>query len=585
MKRADGNTVLGSLRRALSVAALADSADEQLLEQFVVHQDEAAFAALVRRHGPMVWGICQRLVAHQQDAEDCFQATFLVLCCKANSIGRSKLLANWLFGVARRAALNAQARRARRSRHETLCADLPDLPGVQPIPFDDGASVLDHELARLPSRYRLPLLLCGLEGMTHSQAGKSLGWPVGTVAGRLSRARELLRTRLERRGITAPGALLPVLAAVPSAPASVPPELAAASVRSAMALFMAGRSLSPDIPATVTSLVRGVLHKMLLHRVLTRSMATMLAVLALGGAVETWQFYLAAETNLVVPGTPGHGAPAPHNTVGAVTGKPMIRLPANPDEVVLRMDRLIDAGTTPSARLTVFADGRIQVEVPEGLGSLSAQELTKFLHGRKDKAKESKVPEPKILQGKLSRLELDELMRFAVIDQEFMTLDAATVKAAISNEYQRDGTVHDDTDATTTVFMVQTAYSKREVSWTQLARSAWDFPKVRPLQQLRGMEQRLAHLYYVLLAGGSERVNSVVDEMDSLLLTYYLNHPEIPRLTTADLSHVSPSADGSAIRYAFTRPKPSFGFVPQFAVSIAIPDRGLPFIESLIPPQ
>src|SRR4051812_5107173 len=114
MKRPESGSVLGSLRRALGASALTEASDVQLLEQFVAQQDEAAFAALLRRHGPMVWGICKRLVNHQQDAEDCFQATFLVLCRKAHSIGRSKLLANWLFGVARRAALNAQARRGRR---------------------------------------------------------------------------------------------------------------------------------------------------------------------------------------------------------------------------------------------------------------------------------------------------------------------------------------------------------------------------------------------------------------------------------------------------------------------------------------
>ncbi len=583
MMRTNGGTIISGLRRALGAGALADADDGHLLEQFVAHQDEAAFAALLRRHGPMVWGICQRLVAHQQDAEDCFQATFLVLCRKANSIGRSNLLANWLFGVARRAALNAQARRSRRARHETLYGELPDRPAAETLLWDDVPSVLDDELARLPSRYRLPLLLCGLEGMTHAQASKSLGWPVGTVAGRLSRGRELLRTRLLRRGVMAPGAVLPVLLIPQAAPACVPPQLVAASVRSAMALFMAGQSAPVEISATVASLVRGVLQKMLLHRVLTRSILAMVAALALGGVAESWR--ISAESYAPEPAGMNHPSPAPSNVVPAGPRLPIVKLSADPDAVVLRMDRLVDSAAGLGIRLSVFADGRVEVELPQGLHSLAAQDLTEFARTRAIMGQGIEAPAIKTVRGKIAKHELDELMRFTVMEQDFLTLSADSVKKSIEREYQKDWTVRDDTDTTTIAFTVQTADSKNQISWARLGRSCWNFPKVHKLGQLRAVERRLAHVYSVILAGGVENVDAIVDKLDAILLPYYKQYPQVPRLKAADLSQVMPAADSSSIRYGFLRPSLTSEFVPQFAASIVVPEHGEPFLDSVIPPQ
>jgi RNA polymerase sigma factor (sigma-70 family) len=537
----------------------------------------------------MVWGVCQRLVAHRQDAEDCFQATFLVLCRKAGSIGRSKLLANWLFGVARRAALNARARRARRARHEVLCAQLPEVPAAAPIPWDDALSVLDEELARLPSKYRVPLLLCGLEGMTHAQAGKSLGWPVGTVAGRLSRGREMLRMRLLRRGVLAPGAALSAWLGADAAPADVPPQLAAASVRSAVALCMAGQSAPADIPATVALLAGSVLRRMLVHRLLTKSVLIAVLVLVLGGAVGAWQLKRSVETPPPAPTGPVLTAEllgsARRSAPAELPGRPTVRLPADPSAVVLRMDRSVDSSAVPGTKVMVFADGRVVAEVPDGLVSLSAQELTQYVRGRPQGANERQAPKIKVLEGKLTALELDELMRFVVQDQDFLAFDPAAVKAAIWEEYKSDGSVPDANDATTTEFFAQTAQSKHQVSWSRLDRSLWNFPKVQSLRRLRGLELRLAHVYYVLLAGGPERVAEVVGRMERLLVFYYLNHPNAPRLTAADLCNVVPAADESAIRYEFSRQKDTFDFKPLFAATIVVPRQGEPFLYSLIPPQ
>lgn len=580
MNRPGSDSVLGSLRRALGASALAEATDEQLLHLFVAQQDEAAFAALLRRHGPMVWGICQRLVHHQQDAEDCFQATFLVLCRKAHSIGSRKLLANWLFGVARRAALNAQARRGRRARHETLCANLPDVPAKpDPSSWTDFRSVLDDELAALPSRYRLPLILCCLEGMTHVQASASLGWPVGTVAGRLSRGREVLRMRLARRGVLASGIVLPALLVADSVTGSVPPHLTTASLRSAVAFFMAGQSAPADISVAVASLVRGVLQKMMLHRLLTRSMLTALAVLAVGGAVG-----LCAHSYMPDPAPSSRPEPSPRNVVDAGPRKPTVRLPADPDAVVLRLHRIVDTDPAAPVQLTVFADGRVKAEVPEGLPSLAAQDLTRYVRARANAAR-TEHPDFKILQGKLSRTELEQLMRFVVFEQELLTVDADAVKTSICRLYESDGAVRDTMDTTTTTFMVQTADKTHQISWPRLDKSIWDFPKVSSLRQLRALDIKLAHIYYVMLAGGPERVGAVVDKLDSLLLPYYLKNPQAPYLTSADLSHVTPSAGGCSVRYQFARPSSKFDFLPQFAASIVVPSHGEPFLECVIPPQ
>src|SRR5262245_59467150 len=162
--------------------------DAELLGRFLDRRDEAAFALLVRRHGPMVYGVCRRLLPTDQDAEDAFQATFLVLARKARAAAPREV-GNWLFGVARRAALLSRRSIARRRER---VGDVPERPAT---PRDELRAVLDEELSRLPDTYRTVIVLCDLEGRTRREAAAMLGWPEGTVAGRLARARELLARR------------------------------------------------------------------------------------------------------------------------------------------------------------------------------------------------------------------------------------------------------------------------------------------------------------------------------------------------------------------------------------------------------
>jgi RNA polymerase sigma factor (sigma-70 family) len=216
--------------------------DRQLLGEFATGRDEEAFAELVRRHGPMVLGVCRQLLRHEQNAEDAFQATFLVLARKAGSIRSPEALPNWLFGVATRMATRQRTLAGRRQAREVPLVDsLPTRPEAMQ-PRAELWSVLCEEIGRLPERYRIPFILCYLDGETNEEAGRQLKIPAGTVFSRLARARKRLRERLVRRGI----AISPVLFAATLAKlprdltGDVSAELLAKTVRNAT-LFAAGR--------------------------------------------------------------------------------------------------------------------------------------------------------------------------------------------------------------------------------------------------------------------------------------------------------------------------------------------------------
>src|SRR5262245_46307337 len=181
------------LLRFLFAAAPEGVPDADLLRRFAATRDEAAFELLVRRHADLVWKVCRGVLRQDADAEDAFQATFLALARRADAI-RTPCAAGWLQRVAVHAALKQKAKRFRNAEFpeqvESVAARDPEL-----------AAVVHEELANLPEAFRLPVLLCDLEGHTHAEAAKQLGWPIGTVSGRLSRARDRLRERLTRRGV------------------------------------------------------------------------------------------------------------------------------------------------------------------------------------------------------------------------------------------------------------------------------------------------------------------------------------------------------------------------------------------------
>jgi RNA polymerase sigma factor (sigma-70 family) len=275
--------VLRQLRRAALVRDGAGMSDGQLLSHFVAERDGAAFAALVRRHGPMVLGVCRRVLRHPQDAEDAFQATFLVLARKAASIGRRELLGNWLYGVAHRTALDARAAAARRRAWERQVSPMPepeakDAAGAGP----DLRPLLDQELSRLPDKYRVPVVLCDLEGRTRRDVARQLGIPVGTLSGRLTTSRRLLARRLARRGLALSGAALLAALSPSAASAAVPPPLVAATVAAATAQ-------AAVVSARIDALAEGVLKAMLLKKLKFVTAVLLAMGLVVGAALLAYQ--------------------------------------------------------------------------------------------------------------------------------------------------------------------------------------------------------------------------------------------------------------------------------------------------------
>jgi RND family efflux transporter MFP subunit len=258
--------VLTQIRTLFNVGTIRDLTDGQLLERFATVRGEPAelaFAVLVERHGPMVWRVCRGVLPDPHDAQDAFQATFLVLVKKARALWVRDSLGPWLFQVAHRTASCARAAEARRRRHErdAVAANEPRHGSGEPTD-DELARVLHEEINRLPERYRAPVVLCDLEGRTHEQAARHLGWPVGTVKSRQARARTRLRNRLVHRGFAPSAALLAIGVPSASASAGIPAPLvdatASAAVRFGMAATIAHGSAA--------SLAQGVLNSMSMTR-------------------------------------------------------------------------------------------------------------------------------------------------------------------------------------------------------------------------------------------------------------------------------------------------------------------------------
>ncbi len=273
---------LGTLFEEGAVGTLSDG---QLLDRFVERRDASAFEAIVERYGPLVWGVCRRVLRHHHDAEDAFQATFLVLARKAASVMLREKLGNWLYGVALQTAMKARATRAKRRVRERPACEMTESEAVPDEHADEHErlSRLDREVARLPEKYRLPVILCELEGKTHRQTAEQLGWPVGTVSGRLSRARAMLASRLSRRDATLTVGARGVLLADDLAPAGVPPELVRSTARAA-SLSTAGTAVAAGVvSAQVAALTEEVLKTMLINR-LTLITAILLVTSALAAA-------------------------------------------------------------------------------------------------------------------------------------------------------------------------------------------------------------------------------------------------------------------------------------------------------------
>ncbi len=251
-------SVLHELNRSVAPAGSDELGDAELLERFARRRDQAAFELLVWRHGPMVFGLCQRLLRHEQDAEDALQATFLVLVRKASTISKKESLASWLYKVAYRIACRARARTPVLSNQSAImeAKDSPDEDAI----WRDLREKLDQEVAQLPENYRRPIVLCYLEGKTHEEAARLLGCPKGTLASNLARARDRLHRRLTRRGWALSSAVLATVLGDKARAGVLAPELVQQTVRSALA-FDAGQAAG-FVSANTIALAEGVLRLM-----------------------------------------------------------------------------------------------------------------------------------------------------------------------------------------------------------------------------------------------------------------------------------------------------------------------------------
>lgn len=265
--------VLRQSRRADLLRNGGEMTDGQLLECFVTCGDEAAFETLVRRHGPMVLGVCSRVLHHVQDAEDAFQATFLVLVRKAASIGQPELLGNWLYGVAFRTALDARTAALRRQTRERQVQPMPEPQTTDNADVGRDLRVyLDQELNRLPDKFRMPIVLCDLEGRPYREVAQQLGIAAGTLSGRLKTARMMLAKRLSRHGLILSGSGLLAVLSPTTASAAVSLPLVTSTVQAATA---------GAVSAPVAALAKGVLKAMLLRKFLIA--AAVVLTLAVGG--------------------------------------------------------------------------------------------------------------------------------------------------------------------------------------------------------------------------------------------------------------------------------------------------------------
>jgi RNA polymerase sigma factor (sigma-70 family) len=444
------DSVLQSLQRLFREGTAAGVGEGQLLDRFVVERDEAAFAAILSRHGPMVAGVCQRYLNNPQDVEDAFQATFLVLVRRGRAIRDKDLLGPWLYGVAHRVAVRSRANSARRAEMERRGALVRPSGPIPDVEWSDLAPVLDEEVVRLPERYRTPVVLCDIQGLTYEEAAQHLGCPIGTIKSRLARARERLRARLTRRGLapTAGSLLLPGSTSG-TASAPVPSALLESTIRLAQRLVVGAPLAAGSVFPPAVFLMEGALATMFVARMLKLVAAGLMAVGLVAFGVE-----VVAQRTPVVGGSPSNagnaGVPGPTGlepTDPGVTAPPGNRPAEPPDpkrestspgasrviEVQLRsairrlaeIERLAKTGAVSSQRLE---EARTEVALLQAQIESGREELRDELERLKAqlavKLAELKVAE---VQQEQSLIQLGQTQKL-VEDRVTSKVDLATAK-------------------------------------------------------------------------------------------------------------------------------------------------------------
>jgi RNA polymerase sigma factor (sigma-70 family) len=336
--------VLRHLRKLCEATPGRDLGDGELLERSLAGGEEAAFAILVQRHGPMVLEVCQRVLGDRHAAEDAFQATFLVLVRRSASIRRRGALGSWLFGVAQRVARHQRAREAARRGRERRAALRPRAETPDERTWQELRSALDEEIGALPESYRAPVVLCYLEGKSYEQAARDLGWPKSSLASRLARAREVLRGRLTRRGITLSAAALAAALAERAGATAVPARLTLSTVKEA-SRFAARKTVAAGAPASrAVALAEG-------HLKTTSGLKrkALLLLLAVGLA--------AAGAGLAGHEAPGEKPPLPPRGAAAAGERPNQQKPPEAGETFTYAGRVQDAEGKPVAGAKVLIHG------------------------------------------------------------------------------------------------------------------------------------------------------------------------------------------------------------------------------------
>jgi RNA polymerase sigma factor (sigma-70 family) len=260
--------VVRQFRRLLEPGTIAGLTERQVLERFAERGDPVAFEAIVARHGPLVFAVCRQLLRDPNDVDDAFQGTFLIFIKKAATLRQPERLGPWLYGVAYRVALRARMRRRNKELPEDLAGPRLSCSAEDNEQFE----ALHNQIQRLPEKYRVPIVLCCIEGLSPNEAARQLGWPVGTVHGRLSRARDLLRDRLTRRGILVTDGVADALALFCPRRTVLPEAMRQAAVR----------LLGATVPRSLETFTKGVLFAMITEKLKQTGIVVAMSVIALG---------------------------------------------------------------------------------------------------------------------------------------------------------------------------------------------------------------------------------------------------------------------------------------------------------------
>jgi len=354
MANSSASAMLQYIRKLVTVPDVGGLSDACLLRQFVGKRDEEDFTALMQRHGPLVLGVCRRILVQEQDAEDAFQATFLVLARRAGSIARGDSVGSWLYGVALRIAGKIRGGIRRRRQRETSLQEVSSLDPTPQWIWEEIQPVLDEEMSRLPRPYRSAFILCHLQGKSNVEAAAELGCRPGTIFSRLARARALLRDRLTRRGLALSTGLLTSMLIENPVQAGVPSNLAGTTVQGALQ-FLVGEAAAGMVSARAIFLAKGAMKQMFLNKLRIWSAVLLLGSVGVTGA-GIWTYHAVAGSGEAK----AKSVAEPAKDVSSLTAS--VRVPSRKDGVILVIGSEIAEGQKlPGEQIiTVAIDNRLE---------------------------------------------------------------------------------------------------------------------------------------------------------------------------------------------------------------------------------